>query len=169
MIEALAEAVVGLQLPEHGGQAPVLGGMQLLQDQGVGGAVLETEGRFAFERSALGHLHGAGAEGVAVVQVLVKAEVAFAVVGEADEEPRDVERLADGFVAGAVVGHAAGQGADGGERAGVEAAGLEQAQVVGAQGGGEFGGGHGVLLAGWESVAVFRFGRAGCERLEGRY
>ena len=74
---------------------------------------------------------------VAVVQVLAEVEVAFAVVGEADEEPGDVERLADGFVAGAVVSYAAGEGADGGERAGVDAAGLEQAQVVGAQGGGE--------------------------------
>lgn len=111
----ITPAVVGLQLEQHGRQAPVTPVVQSLDFQGVGGTGFEGKGWFSGLGVAGGDADGAGGEWVAVVQVLFEVQAAFAHVHDCNEVPGNAERPADGLVARLCGQHAVAPALDGAE------------------------------------------------------
>src|SRR6185369_8482790 len=100
----VAEAVERFEAVEDRRQRPVVETGELFERQSVGRALLPRERRIAFLRPPLRHLHRARLERIAVVQVRLEIEAPFQAMRHADEEPGDVERVADRLVARPVRG-----------------------------------------------------------------
>ena len=103
VVQAIAEAVVALQLIQGTRQAPVGVGTEALELQRIGGALLPSEGRAAVLRSPWRLLHGTRRQRIAVVQVLVEALAALHVVDHRDEAPGNPQSLCNLLVTRLVV------------------------------------------------------------------
>lgn len=136
VVQAIAEAVVALQLIQGTRQAPVGVGTEALELQRIGGALLPGEGRAVVLRSPWWLLHGTRRQRIAVVQVLVEALAALHVVDHRDEAPGNPQSLYNLLVTRLVVEQLFDEAFHLVTPLGADPAAVEKMCVLAAQGGG---------------------------------
>lgn len=136
VVQAIAEAVVALQLIQGTRQAPVGVGTEALELQRIGGALLPGEGRAVVLRSPWWLLHGTRRQRIAVVQVLVEALAALHVVDHRDEAPGNPQSLCNLLVTRLVVEQLFDEAFHLVAPLGADPAAVEKMCVLAAQGGG---------------------------------
>ena len=136
VVQAIAEAVVALQLIQGTRQAPVGVGTEALELQRIGGALLPSDGWAAVLRPPRRLLHGTRRQRIAVVQVLVEALAALHVVDHRDEAPGNPQSLCNLLVTRLVVEQLFDEAFHVFAPLGADPAAVEKMCVLAAQGGG---------------------------------